>query len=296
MPLGTNRALPAGVIPGSPWGNDSCNVSTRTEGTKRSLDCSLGLTHQRLSELLDKHQFDAFVESECEKFYAPSLGRPSLTPGIYFRGLLVGYFEGIDSERGVAWRLADSLSPRRFLAIELDEQAPDHSTISRTRRLIGIETCSPGRCGCWRARAYWRAERSASTEQWVGWKPRDKAREHRQAITRMLTLPDLLNRDRHLIRPPSANRHQKRYGIPARRLLRHPRVDLVQSREPRCQPRENHWRDKPSNPHRWRHKRLRQWIIRPGRRARGRLVRHCPESRAPYHDELAPARRPRLKR
>ena len=137
--------------------------------TLGSLDCRLGLTHQRLSELLDKHQFDAFVESLCEKFCASSLGRPSLTPGIHFRSLLVDYFEGIDSERGVAWRLADSLSLRRFLAIELDEQAPDHSTISRTRRLIDIETCSPGRCGCWRAKAYWRAERSASTQRC--WKP-----------------------------------------------------------------------------------------------------------------------------
>lgn len=94
----------------------------------------------RLSELLDEHGFDGLVEGECEQFYAPSLGRPSLTPGIYFRSLLVGYFEGIDSERGVAWRIADSLSLRRFLAIELDEDAPDHSTISRTRRLIDIET------------------------------------------------------------------------------------------------------------------------------------------------------------
>ena len=94
----------------------------------------------RLSELFDEHEFDAFVEGQCEQFYAPSLGRPSLTPGIYFRSLLIGYFEGIDSERGVAWRLGDSLSLRRFLAIELDEQAPDHSTISRTRRLIDLET------------------------------------------------------------------------------------------------------------------------------------------------------------
>jgi len=96
--------------------------------------------YQRLSELLDEHEFDAFVEGECEKFYAPSLGRPSLTPGIYFRSLLIGYFEGIDSERGLAWRIADSLSLRRFLAIEFDEDAPVHSTISRTRRLIDIET------------------------------------------------------------------------------------------------------------------------------------------------------------
>ena len=67
-------------------------------------------------------------------------GRPSLTPGIYFRSLLIGYFEGIDSERGIAWRLADSLALRRFVGIGLDENTPDHSTISRTRRLIDLET------------------------------------------------------------------------------------------------------------------------------------------------------------
>jgi len=96
--------------------------------------------YQRLSELLDEHDFDSFAEGLCEKFYAAGLGRPSLTPGIYFRSLLIGYFEGIDSERGVAWRIADSLSLRRFLSIALDEQTPDHSTISRTRRLIDVET------------------------------------------------------------------------------------------------------------------------------------------------------------
>ena len=96
--------------------------------------------YQRLNALLDEHGFDPFVEALCPKFYAPRLGRPSLTPGLYFRSLLIGYFEGIDSERGVAWRIADSLSLRAFLSIELDEQAPDHSTISRTRRLIDMET------------------------------------------------------------------------------------------------------------------------------------------------------------
>ena len=63
-----------------------------------------------------------------------------LPPGLYFRSLLIGYFEGIDSERGIGWRLADSLSLRRFLRIELDETTPDHSTIWRTRRLIDVET------------------------------------------------------------------------------------------------------------------------------------------------------------
>ncbi len=96
--------------------------------------------YHQLNELLDEHGFDHFVEGLCEKFYAPTMGRPSLTPGLYFRSLLIGYFEGIDSERGIGWRIADSLSLRRFLMIEFDEATPDHSTISRTRRLIDVET------------------------------------------------------------------------------------------------------------------------------------------------------------
>ena len=94
----------------------------------------------RLTELLDRYGFDRFVEDVCKEFYAAKMGRPGLAPGIYFRLMLVGYFEGIDSERGIAWRADDSLSVRRFLAIGLDEAAPDHSTISRTRRLIALET------------------------------------------------------------------------------------------------------------------------------------------------------------
>jgi len=96
--------------------------------------------YQRVNELLEEKKFDEFAEKECAKFYAEKNGRPSLTPGIYFRLLLVGYFEGIDSERGIAWRTADSLGLRRFLGISIDEQTPDHSTISRTRRLIDLET------------------------------------------------------------------------------------------------------------------------------------------------------------
>ena len=68
------------------------------------------------------------------------MGRPSLEPGRYFRLLLVGYFEGIDSERGIAWRAADSLAVRMFLRLSVDKPPPDHSTISRTRRLIDLET------------------------------------------------------------------------------------------------------------------------------------------------------------
>jgi transposase len=96
--------------------------------------------YQRLNALLDDHHFDAFVEGVCQPFYDATMGRPSLAPGIYFRLLMVGYFEGVDSERGIAWRAADSLAIRRFLRIALDEAVPDHSTISRTRRLIDVET------------------------------------------------------------------------------------------------------------------------------------------------------------
>jgi transposase len=95
--------------------------------------------YQRLNEILDAAGFDRFVEEQCRPFYAPVMGRPSLAPGRYFRLLLIGYFEGLDSERGIAWRAADSLAVRQFLGLGLDEAAPDHSTISRTRRLIDLE-------------------------------------------------------------------------------------------------------------------------------------------------------------
>ena len=96
--------------------------------------------YSRLSAVLDADHFDRFVEDQCRRFYAAVMGRPSLPPGQYFRLLLVGYFEGIDSERGMAWRAADSLAIRRFVRLALDEAAPDHTTISRTRRLIDVET------------------------------------------------------------------------------------------------------------------------------------------------------------
>jgi transposase len=96
--------------------------------------------YSRLNQVLDEAGFDVFVERLCADFYAHKVGRPSLAPGVYFRSLLIGYFEGIDSERGIAWRAADSLTIRRFLGIGLDAATPDHSTISRTRRLIDLET------------------------------------------------------------------------------------------------------------------------------------------------------------
>jgi transposase len=96
--------------------------------------------YDRLNQLLDERHFDSFVEGLCAPFYHDSLGRPGLAPGRYFRLLLLGYFEGIDSERGIAWRAADSLSLRAFLGCAPGEATPDHSTLSRTRRLIDLET------------------------------------------------------------------------------------------------------------------------------------------------------------
>jgi transposase len=68
------------------------------------------------------------------------MGRPSVAPGVYFRRLLIGYCEGLSSERGIAWRVADPLSLRQFLGCSLTDETPDHSSISRTRHLYALET------------------------------------------------------------------------------------------------------------------------------------------------------------
>ncbi len=96
--------------------------------------------YRRLNEVLDREGFDSFCEQRCRGFYHQKLGRPSLPPGQYFRLMMIGFFEAIDSERGIAWRVADSLTLRLFLGIGLDERTPDHVTISRTRRLIDEAT------------------------------------------------------------------------------------------------------------------------------------------------------------
>ena len=95
---------------------------------------------ERLNRVLDEAGFDAFVEGLCAVFYAARMGRPSVRPGRYFRMLFIGYFEGLSSERGIAWRVADSLSLRSFLDLDVTAASADHSTLSRTRRLIDVET------------------------------------------------------------------------------------------------------------------------------------------------------------
>lgn len=96
--------------------------------------------YERLEALLSDEGFDRFVEERCAPFYASKVGRPGTPPGVYFRMLMVGYFEGIGSEREIAWRCADSRSLARFLGYGPTETTPDHSTLSRTRRLIDLET------------------------------------------------------------------------------------------------------------------------------------------------------------
>jgi transposase len=96
--------------------------------------------YRKLESKLKEAGFDQFCEEECKRYYADGVGRPSLAPGVYFRLMLIGFFEGIDSERGIAWRVADSLSLRQFLGYGIDENTPDHVTISRTRRLLEAGT------------------------------------------------------------------------------------------------------------------------------------------------------------
>jgi transposase len=95
--------------------------------------------YTRLNQILDVHDFDGYVEELCRRFYADD-GRPGLPPGRYFRLRLIGNFEGLDAERAIAWRAADSFALREFLGLVLPDAPPDHSTISRTCRLIDLET------------------------------------------------------------------------------------------------------------------------------------------------------------
>ena len=109
-----------------------------TEGLPRSPGHPF---YRKLNELLAEAQFDRWIERRCERYYeqVEPRGQRSIPPGVYFRMLLVGYFEGIDSQRGIAWRCADSLSLRQFLGLGLDEKTPDHSTLTNTRQRLPAE-------------------------------------------------------------------------------------------------------------------------------------------------------------
>src|SRR5215207_8878210 len=92
--------------------------------------------YDRLNRLLAEEGFDRFVEDLCQPHYADEVGRPSLPPGTYFRMLFVGYFEGLDSQRGIAWRCADSFSLRAFLGVPFDQATPDHSSLTKIRQRL----------------------------------------------------------------------------------------------------------------------------------------------------------------
>ena len=92
-----------------------------------------------LNRLLAEAGFDRHVEGLCQPYYADGVGRESIPPGVYFRMLLVGYFEGLDSQRGIAWRCADSLSLRAFLGIPLHEATPDHSSLTKIRQRLPLD-------------------------------------------------------------------------------------------------------------------------------------------------------------
>ena len=95
--------------------------------------------YERLNTILEQAGFDAFVERRCQKFYKAG-GRPSIPPGVYFRMLTIGYFEGLDSERGIAWRCADSLGLRQFLGYRLTQGTPEHSSLSVIRTRLDLRT------------------------------------------------------------------------------------------------------------------------------------------------------------
>ena len=96
--------------------------------------------YEQLNQMLNAAGFDPFCEEICRKFYAARMGRPSIPPGVYFRMLMVGYFEKIDSEKGIAWRCSDSLSLRSFLGLKPKDSSPDDSSLNRTRLRIDLET------------------------------------------------------------------------------------------------------------------------------------------------------------
>ena len=94
--------------------------------------------YEKLNTLLREAQFDRFAEDLCAPHYADGVGRPGIVPGVYFRMLLIGYFEGIDSQRGIAWRCADSRSLGEFLGLRPDEATPDHSSLTRIRKRLPL--------------------------------------------------------------------------------------------------------------------------------------------------------------
>jgi len=114
-------------------GGDQASMWVATQDLARSPGHAF---YDKLNKVLEEGGFDRFVEQQCRGHYAEVQGRPSIAPGVYFRMLFIGYFEGLDSQRAIAWRCADSLSLRAFLGIELGQGTPDHSSMTNTRKRL----------------------------------------------------------------------------------------------------------------------------------------------------------------
>jgi len=117
-------------------GPEQCGMWVATQDLPRSPG---HVFYDKLTEVLQKSSFDPFVEDLCAPYYAERQGRPSIAPGVYFRMLFIGYFEGIDSQRGIAWRCADSLSLRTCLRLGVTASTPEHSSMTRTRKRLPEE-------------------------------------------------------------------------------------------------------------------------------------------------------------
>src|SRR5262249_38676958 len=100
--------------------------------------------YDKLNALLAQAGFDAHIEALCQPYYVEGVGRESIPPGVYFRMLLVGYFEGLDSQRGIAWRCFDSLSLRAFLGVPFPEATPDHSSLTKVRQRLPLAVHEEG--------------------------------------------------------------------------------------------------------------------------------------------------------
>ncbi len=108
--------------------------------------------YSKLNRLLDDAGFDAFVENVCQPSYANGRGRPSIPPGVYFRMLFIGFFEGLDSQRAIAWRCSDSRSLQSFLGYDITQSTPDHSTLTVIRQRLPLEVHEAVSRSCYRSR------------------------------------------------------------------------------------------------------------------------------------------------
>ena len=152
-----------------PQGDEQCELMLTWAEMPRSPG---HVFYDRFQEVLVAADFDAFAEDLCAPYYGPRMGPPSIPPGRYFRMHLIGYFEGIDSEREIEWRCADSLSLREYPRLGERQRAPDHSLLSKARGRLPHEVQAEVLTGCWRSlpsTTWSRASGSALTPR--PWRP-----------------------------------------------------------------------------------------------------------------------------